>query len=574
MTIFLSLLFILAFFHCIILNANHVLFSTFGDGLKNYYTFLYHIQHDHDYLHFGGLNYPYGEHVLYTDNQPVFSNLLKWISEHCIDLSSQSVAILNLFLLLTPTVTSLIIFLILKRLPLPLGYAVPAAVGISFLSPQIIRLGGHYSLAYSFTIPLVWYLLIRFFETNRFIFTVILVLNALLWTGFHLYYLAIFTMFVSLFWLNWFLTERSRIPVRHAFLHSCLQIGFPLLVSILWLVGTDPMLADRKAQVTYGLYRASLAAVFLPSTPTFKLDLDFLVKWGDLESEGTAYVGLVGVVVLIYFAVRIFRSVWRGRYRQLLRLPGTPLLKGSLLVGVFSLLYSMGYPFRLGLEGIPDLLDPLKQFRSIGRFAWIFFYTYTLFSFYFLFLVYRGLRMNGRPLLGKIILISAMVVLYVEVGIQNHTLSSWINNTPPEFEGGGYSLPTTEWIEQIEIDRYQAIVPLPYYHIGSDIYFDYQGTQSSIFNSLIASLRTGLPRTSVFLARTAKQDAEKSIGFFGSQDERMKIVADFPNQKPFLILATHEKLSREEESLLRKASPVYRNEAVRVFELPFRQLTE
>ena len=47
------------------------------DGAKNYYTVAYHIQHDSTLWWFEGMNYREGEHVIYTDNQPLISNLLK-----------------------------------------------------------------------------------------------------------------------------------------------------------------------------------------------------------------------------------------------------------------------------------------------------------------------------------------------------------------------------------------------------------------------------------------------------------------------------------------------------------------
>jgi len=48
--------------------------GTGEDGAKNYYTVAYHIEHDSSYTWFNGMNYPYGEHAVYTDNQPLVSN--------------------------------------------------------------------------------------------------------------------------------------------------------------------------------------------------------------------------------------------------------------------------------------------------------------------------------------------------------------------------------------------------------------------------------------------------------------------------------------------------------------------
>ena len=55
------------------------MFSDQGDGVKNYFTFAYHVKHDAHWLEFKGMNYPDGEHVGYTDGHPFFSLLFGWI---------------------------------------------------------------------------------------------------------------------------------------------------------------------------------------------------------------------------------------------------------------------------------------------------------------------------------------------------------------------------------------------------------------------------------------------------------------------------------------------------------------
>ncbi|MDP5172697.1 MAG: hypothetical protein NWR72_20810, partial [Bacteroidia bacterium] len=64
------------------------------DGWKNYFTPLWYIQYDSGF-HFSGMNYPYGEHVLFTDNQPLFSWILGWINQHLVDIHTYTIGILN-----------------------------------------------------------------------------------------------------------------------------------------------------------------------------------------------------------------------------------------------------------------------------------------------------------------------------------------------------------------------------------------------------------------------------------------------------------------------------------------------
>src|SRR5687768_16710515 len=59
-----------------ILQAHQIAFSPWGDGYKNYYTLAYYLRYDCG-IHFAGMNYPFGENVVFTDNQPAIAWLLK-----------------------------------------------------------------------------------------------------------------------------------------------------------------------------------------------------------------------------------------------------------------------------------------------------------------------------------------------------------------------------------------------------------------------------------------------------------------------------------------------------------------
>src|SRR6478752_5259727 len=63
----------------IFLNLNSTLSSITLDSIKNYYTFVYNIRHDSFNFEFNGMNYPFGEHVVYTDCQPLLGFILKLI---------------------------------------------------------------------------------------------------------------------------------------------------------------------------------------------------------------------------------------------------------------------------------------------------------------------------------------------------------------------------------------------------------------------------------------------------------------------------------------------------------------
>ena len=69
---------ILFLFRDVLFNTR-VLTSLGGDGTKNLYTFLYHILYEKG-TWFHGMNYPYGEHLVFTDAQPLFSIPLSYLN--------------------------------------------------------------------------------------------------------------------------------------------------------------------------------------------------------------------------------------------------------------------------------------------------------------------------------------------------------------------------------------------------------------------------------------------------------------------------------------------------------------
>ncbi len=58
------------FYGNVMMNLNSIVFSGSGDGLINYYTYLYHAKYDQNFWDFTGMNSPFHEHIVYTDPHP------------------------------------------------------------------------------------------------------------------------------------------------------------------------------------------------------------------------------------------------------------------------------------------------------------------------------------------------------------------------------------------------------------------------------------------------------------------------------------------------------------------------
>ena len=137
-TLALSVLVLYILFGELLSSPNSVYFAEGGDGLQSYYGTMYHISHDTSYARSGGMNYPYGEMVLFTGNQPVIANTIKFISDNIIDISAYTIGILNILMLSSIVVAALFIFLIFRHFKLPVLLSIDATssyVSISITSP-------------------------------------------------------------------------------------------------------------------------------------------------------------------------------------------------------------------------------------------------------------------------------------------------------------------------------------------------------------------------------------------------------------------------------------------------------
>lgn len=149
----------------VLFHPDQYMFSTSGDGIKNYFTFAWHVRHDADWIHFGGVNYPFGDHVGYTDGHPLFSGLLgQWdlVKKH-------PVGFINFCCALSPLLAVAVLYFLLLRCKVNAVLAAFGALCIVALNPQIDRMSGHFALSYAWVIPLFFLLLIKAVEKNSFL---------------------------------------------------------------------------------------------------------------------------------------------------------------------------------------------------------------------------------------------------------------------------------------------------------------------------------------------------------------------------------------------------------------------
>lgn len=553
------------------------LFDPRGDGLKNYYTLAYYLRYDAG-THFTGLNYPFGEHVVFTDNQPLVAFLGR-AAQHLLGLPAASaVGIINLLLLLSQFLTVALLYLIGRRALLPGWFAGGLALLLVLLSPQQQRLLGHYALGYSFVFPLIWYCLLRAMDVQALHprrWTAVYVLVTTLAGLIHPYHLMLGTVFAAASVLVWLLRAQARpgaekrALLRRAGPRLLLAVALPIVLFQLWLHLTDGI-PDRPAN-PYGFLvaNATWQSVFTPSSGPLRPFWEAIFHSQEGSFEGTAYVGLVVTLVALLTVVRLLGQLARGRWRRALRPAEPAALQASAWAAVLVLLFACAYPFRWGLESLVQYLGPLRQFRALGRFAWVFYYVAGIYAGFYLHLLYRYLRQRRAAPVAYGLLALAVALWGAEGWLYFSERARQARVSTQAYTLLNAARPFTERLAlgSRAATDFQAILPLPYFHEGSEKFTIKRGDESAA-QSMRAALELHLPLATDKLSRTSITQSLALVQLLSNALLPKTILGQLPSTKPLLIVATHEKQEPAERALLAQAHLLFDSPGLALYELP------
>lgn len=552
-----------SFFGNIILHPNNYLFSGSGDGIKNYYTPAYAVKYDQGFW-FTGMNYPYGEHPVFTDNQPVISLMLGWFNRHVFDISNHTIGILNFLMILSIIGASWFLYLILRKFKLPPWYAIAISLILAFLSPQYHRFTGHYALSYSFVFPMAWYLAIRMMEggQRQWLWGIALLLTIVFFSFVHVYYMLIVCLFLGLVGIFYLLSSSRKKPsgvVTGIWVLVCALL--PVIILQLIMHWTDPFIDRTESPYGFLKYNSSLTTVFFPMRNFFLNSIG--AKPGSWE--GFAYVGFAGLIAEILTLIKFVFYLARKNFGQLRWKILPDHLRLYLLASIVALLFSMGIPFIWNLQHLFDYLGPIRQFRAIGRFAWIFYYVFTVYTAWYFYIVFRKLLQKQLVAFAWTFLILLLAIWALEAYANVRTKLNQLNASSSEFLDTYY--PKLFESLNIKAADYQAIIPLPYYNLGSEkIYIT--NSDLSVYQSLKASYSLGLPIASVYMSRSSISRSYKLAQIFSSELIQKEIVYDLPDKRPFLVLSTSAVLNEYENALLKKTIPIVETERISLYSLP------
>ena len=553
-----------------VFHPNSYLLSAGGDGVKNYFTPAWYVRYDAG-LHFTGMDYPFGEHVVFTDNQPLLSSLINWIDDHLFHISDDVVGIMNFLMLFSILCCVLLLYKILTCYRLPSVYAFFAALAIGFMSPQIERFSGHYGLAYSCYIPLLWYLGIRTKEKNYPVLRVTGLIAVCTIFGFiHIYY----ALIAAFFFAGYFLIMLCRKSRKRKQLLSLLAVCvIPVLIVSLVMHFTDHVHDRPNSPYGFFGYKATFQSVFLARMPHVLkyMNENFGTPYPDFE--GYAYVGIFGVVALFISVTWFIIRLAKFRKISTAYIPLPDDLSVYLSASLLTLMFSMALPFSLGLQFLLDWIPPLKQFRSPGRFAWIFYYVFLVYAavlFHRLFFVVKERKKILAWCAALLLLFFGIredVLLLRTKSIQYRT-----GKSQNIFTSAGRYYSDVLTYNNSSASDFQCVLFVPLFLQGSEkLYID--RTQGTYATAMEIAYETGLPLIDGMMSRTSLSQT-LTLSQTVAHPAIQKKIKELINEKPILLVKADLPLTQGEKYLTERASVIGTRDNLTFYSLPVSALAD
>ncbi len=570
LNIILSSVFILLFYHNVIFNPNSYLFTDWGDGIKNYYTYEYYINNNKDTWNLEGFNYPYGENMFYTDCHPVIAYTLKKLDPVFPVLGENSIGIINFFMIFSLIFTALLSYLILKKFKLPEWLSALAGFSIMVLSPQIGRITGHLALTYSFFIPLTIYLLMLYEESRKAVWMIVQTINIFFWLVIHAYLGMIAASFLLAYFIVEFIRDFQRKKKSTAFYYKVfIQVFLPIIIFRLIIYFTDTHVGRTDNPWGFFFTRANFGSVFLPHDKPLNIIYKWIGQSPRQRWEGWAYIGIVSSVISISYVLRQIKRGLRTKKWSLTDPFFTDKQLQALLISAFLiLLFSMAVPFKYGLEFLLDWFKVLKQFRATGRFAWVFFF---IINYLVIIYLYNKFKTAKNRKLALLVLILFPLANTIEGWNQHKYFSKEIIKKPNYFQKDNLPDYFKTALQKINPDDYQAILPLPFYYIGGEN-FGHVGNNKSFFATELTSYHTKLPILGSHLTRNGILEAKNINQVISPRWNKKVITDDIKSNKPFLIVRSQNPLNSYEQDILNRSKAIYLNDTMSYYEISYDEL--
>lgn len=534
-----------------IFHFNSIVITLGGDGLKNYYCFLNHAMHGYGF-HYTGMHYPFGDHVIYTDNEPLFSVPLSYLVHHF----HLGIGFVNFIffesIALSYFLASYYCFLFLNEYKVPKWLSTIAALLIVLLSPQLLRTQAHYGLSFAHIIPMWLYFILNYYKTRKKQYLLYLLLLNFTASFLHLYFAGLLLlMSLSFALVYYFLIKENKIRTLLAInAIPVLVLGFVKV----FLYFTDPILDRPTNPGGHLAYKTNF--IDLIADP-FSTIIDFFQNKGLIENindvtEGLCYLGIIPMVSLVFLAFYyVFQMLIHKKFSSFRNIETAFFLSALLL-----LLFAMGLHLSIGIDRLFHYAPFLKQFRSLGRFSWYFYYVATLLAVVGISKIAQT-QWVPKKVSTVLLLLGCMIwlvdangrILYMKqnaaVYNSNYTYFHRIGESSWEsfLNAKGYSK-----------NDFQCIAAVPFIHVGSDkIWREGVVTNTWMLSkNAIIGYELGLPMMNALLARASWSQSFEQVKFDAGYFVDHTLLKKLPNTKSILVLRLKEEniITPDQQGLL------------------------
>ncbi len=566
----------------VVFHPNTSILGAGGDGLKNYYTYLYYIAQDSG-THFSGMNYPFGEHIVFTDNMPLLAGTIAWLKNWFPNIGHYSLAIMHLLLLASISFGTWYIYKIIRKFNNNATWAIISSLFIAFFSPQLFKIYGHYGMGFCFYIPFVIYQLQCFKEKSSFRYPLAIFICSLLLSFIHLYNLALIAILVAFYCVAYFISEKGLV------LKEKLKTIIPLLFSVglsfvlvkIFMKVTDTI-TDRT-EYPHGIlgYETQGQDLLVTATPLGGIfSFIFGKSNGIAETEGKSYLGVVSITICLLLIIKFIRSFFKKYRTSRAAIQPVKAYNIWLLVGLFHLLFAMGVPTVWIRTWLADYISVFRQFRTLGRFIWPFYYIIMIYASLYIYHYAQVLKVKHKTKLAYGLLAVVVVLWAVQLSgylkanrdISRQTLDNYARI---------FETPSNNWNEWLQEKDYrafdfQAVICLPFYHIGSEkIWLMDVDEGTSAYELFKISLQTRLPIINVLMSRTSWSQTFEMIRIIDGPYTQKKYFERL-NDKPLLLLVNeHIELKSKEKEWLKQATFIgKRHDNLSVYSIDLKQMQQ
>ncbi len=330
----------------------------------------------------------------------------------------------------------------------------------------------------------------------------------------------------------------------------------------------DPVTDRTNNPWGYLTYTSNPTGIFYPFGKPYEKLLNFIRFEDPYTMEGYAYVGLIAALVFAILLLIFLKRIAFFKFKKFLQVTEHTILNVFFWASIVALIISFGYPFKIrGYEHYLQYVGLLKQMRGIARFSWAFYYIINIVAFYKLY----QWTSEKSIFIKRSILTLALLMIWFDAFYMIDPIHRAVNNQVPRLEDKENNLPENQWLKEIDASKYQAIITLPYFHVGSENIWMIHPSEI-IGNVYIASMKTGLPTTSSVMSRTSISQTYKNISIVLEPYRKLAVLEDLKSTKPFLVLVIENELNRDEKLLLKQCKKLKDTPLFNVYELPYEAL--